>query len=444
MNLPVRARVYIYFFGLLALAVLVYYGRDLSFPSRDQMLVIAIFLVLGFLSEVYAIRIPTYELEISGSIAICLAALFILGPSLAVFVILLTTIASELVMRWSYLREQPSRFFHVAGFNIAQLIVTVAAAGMLLSFAQHAPLALLFVGDYLWAFAAFLCYAGVNLSLVTGIVSLIEQKSFSYGLVKAFKDFFLQYISLFASALLLAVLYSVSVWHMLLGIVPLVVVHVSFRSYLRIQIEARKVFEKVSRLLDERDSYTAVHSSEVADLAVKIAKEMGLSQGEIEKTDIAARVHDIGKIAVPDSILLKRGKLNEEEWAVMKRHPLISAELIEGLDLYRPVVDAVRHEHEHWDGSGYPDGLKGEQIPLLSRIIAVADVHNALSTDRPYRKAFTYERTIEMIKEMRGTTLDPMIVDALLRVLPAVEEGTPAGADLLPQDTPRSVRVNSK
>ncbi len=431
MNLPVKARVCIYFLGLLALAALVYYGRDLPFLSRDQLLVIAIFLLLGFLSEVYATWIPIYGLEMSGSLAIYLASLFILGPSLTVFVVLVTIVGTEVVIRWDYLREQPARFFHTAGFNIAQLVVTVAVAGMLLRFGQRVPLNLMFAGDYLWAFAAFLCYAVVNLSLVTGIVSLIEKKSFSYGLIKSFKDFFLQYVSLFASALLLAVLYSVSVWHMLLGVVPLVVVHVSFRSYLRIQTEARKVFEKVSRLLDERDPYTALHSREVADLAVKIAREIGLSQGEIEKTEIAALVHDIGKIAIPDSILLKSSKLNEEEWVVMKRHPVISAELIAELDLYRPVVDAVRHEHEHWDGSGYPDGLKGDRIPLLSRIIAAADVYNALSTDRPYRKAFSYEKTIEMIEEMRGGLLEPTLVDALLRVIPAVEEATPAGADPL-------------
>jgi len=144
---------------------------------------------------------------------------------------------------------------------------------------------------------------------------------------------------------------------------------------------------------------------------------MGLPQGEIEKIDIAARVHDIGKVAVPDAILLKPAPLTEEEWKVMKRHPLISAELIEGLEIYTPVADAVRHEHERWDGSGYPDGLKGKEIPLLARIIAAADIYNALTTSRPYRKAFTREQAVESIQKMRGKDLDPIVADVLLRVI---------------------------
>ncbi|HHR84725.1 MAG TPA: HD-GYP domain-containing protein, partial [Candidatus Acetothermia bacterium] len=155
----------------------------------------------------------------------------------------------------------------------------------------------------------------------------------------------------------------------------------------------------------------------VAELAVKIAQHMDLPESEIEKVDIAARVHDIGKIAVPDAILLKPGKLDEAEWKIMKKHPVISAELIEGLSIYSHVADAVRHEHEHWDGSGYPDGLKGEEIPLIARIITAADVYDALSTDRPYRKAFSREKSLEILQKMRGKELDPKVADALERVL---------------------------
>jgi HD-GYP domain-containing protein (c-di-GMP phosphodiesterase class II) len=182
-------------------------------------------------------------------------------------------------------------------------------------------------------------------------------------------------------------------------------------------------------LLDTRDHYTAVHSSEVADLALDVGRGMGMSQGDLEQIDIAARVHDIGKVAIPDAILLKPGPLDDAEWKVMKTHPVVSAQLIEGLEIYSAVAEAVRHEHERWDGSGYPDGLKGEEIPLISRIIAAADIYNALSTDRPYRKAFTYAETVRMIGDMKGTDIDPLVADALLRVVEAKqarELGRPA------------------
>ncbi|MCK5245813.1 HD-GYP domain-containing protein, partial [Candidatus Bipolaricaulota bacterium] len=185
---------------------------------------------------------------------------------------------------------------------------------------------------------------------------------------------------------------------------------------------------------DARDHYTAVHSMEVAELAVKVGLEMGLSQREIEHIDIAARVHDIGKVAVPDAILLKPGELDEDEWIKMREHPVISAELIAGIEIYSPVANAVRHEHERWNGTGYPDGLKGEDIPLLARVIAAADIYNALTTDRPYRKAFSKRETLRMISGMAEIELDPMVAAALLRVIDALPAQQPANLLKSPQN----------
>jgi len=431
-RLPTRARVYVVFLGLLALAFVAFYVRDIAFLSSGQILAFALFLVLGFLSEIYAVWIPAYGFEVSSSIAICMASLFILGPSLAVVMVLLMSTVSELMMRWEHLRSAPGRFVYIVIFNVSQLVVAVGATGLIFFRPGGTSLSLELGSDYLRAMLAFLCYAVINIALVTTVVSFTEGKRFLYRFVTYARDFIVQYAVLGVLALLLAVLYTLSVWHMLLAIVPLFLVHLSFRSYQKLRTEAKKTFENISRLLDERDHYTAVHSSDVAGLAVKIAEELNLSQGEIERVEIAARVHDIGKVAVPDSILLKPGPLTDDEWEIMKRHPVISAELIEGLEIYAQVADAVRHEHERWDGSGYPDGLRGEAIPLISRVIAAADIHNALSTDRPYRSAFTREETLEMIRQMRGADVDPTVADALLRVIgesaaSPVEDPSPVG-----------------
>jgi putative nucleotidyltransferase with HDIG domain len=204
---------------------------------------------------------------------------------------------------------------------------------------------------------------------------------------------------------------------MLLGMTPLVLVHFSFRSYLRIREEAQKTFEKVVQLLEERDPYTGEHSGEVADLAGEIAQELGLRGSEVEMIKAVARVHDIGKIAVPDRILLKPGKLDPEEWEIMKRHTEIGADLLKGLEVYGRYADVVRYEHEHWDGTGYPNGLQGEEIPIAARIIAAADVYHALISDRPYRPAYSHEEALDIIRNMAGRVLDPKVVGALLRVL---------------------------
>ena len=417
MNLSVRARLFVVFLSILCVLALVYAGLTTISPTNAQIALFGIFVILGILSEVYATWIPSYRWEISSGIAINLAGLFILGPALGIFLVFLSSLVSEILLRW---RQKETGMWGAVvpiTFNISQLVVSIATAGLVLTYSGYQTLSLQCPIDYAWAVFAFLAYSFSNLSLVRGIVSLAGGGGFFYGLWKSIREFFVQYIVLCASALLLSVLYSISLWHVFLGLVPLILVHVSFRSYLQLQTEARKTFERISRILDERDHYTAVHSTSVAKLAIKIAQQMDLSEREIEKIDIAAKVHDIGKIAVPDAILLKPGPLDDNEWIVMKKHPVISAELIEGLAIYSHVANAVRHEHEHWDGSGYPDGLKGDDIPLIARIITAADIYDALSTDRPYRKAFTIEKSIEMTKGMRGKELDPTVADALERVL---------------------------
>jgi len=417
MNLPWRVKAFIVFLAVLCLVSLAFAARVVSPPSVNEVAIFFILSILAVLAEIYATWIPPYKMEMSSSIATYLAALFILGPSLAVFLVFGTCLLSELVLRWDRLKEGRMQFVTPVVFNVSQFTVAITVTGLVLTLSGHQRLLLQEFNHYPLAIAAFISYLLLNLSLVTEIVSLAEGKSFFYLLWKRLREFSIQNLALGVLALLLVVLYSISIWHIFLVLFPLILVHVSFRSYMRLQTETRKTFEKISRILDERDHYTAVHSSEVAELAVKIGQEMGLPQGEIEKIDIAARVHDVGKIAVPDAILLKPTPLTEEEWEVMKRHPLISAELIEGLEIYTPVADAVRHEHERWDGSGYPDGLKGKEIPFLARIIAAADIYNALTTPRPYRKAFTREQAVESIQKMRGKDLDPIVTDALLRVI---------------------------
>ena len=426
MRLPYRATVFLLLLGLAALAALGFAVTHVSFTNIDEIALFTIFVILALLAELYATWVPTYRWDISSSIAIYLAALFILGPELAVVLVFLSSLLSELFLRWSSEPAERRASAIPIAFNVSQLVVTVSAAGLLLYLFNRTSLPLVVPLDYALAIGCFVIYMVLNIAFVTGIVSLTERKPFFHAAFESTRQFFVQYLVLCVSALLLAVLRTISVWHVFLALFPLTLVHISFRGYVRLQTEARKTFEQISSLLDERDHYTAVHSQQVAGLAVEIGTEMGLSQREIENIEIAARVHDIGKVAIPDAILLKPGPLSDEEWAIMKRHPVISAELIEGLEIYRRVVDAVRHEHERWDGSGYPDGLKGEEIPLLARIIAAADIYNALTTDRPYRKAFSAERTVATLEDMRGTDLDPQVADALLRVIGVASAEAPA------------------
>ncbi|MCK4570566.1 HD-GYP domain-containing protein [Candidatus Bipolaricaulota bacterium] len=434
MRRPVVAYAYVAALTFLALSSLGYAVVQSTFPSAEKLSLFAIFVILAVLAEVYATWVPAYNWEISSSIAICLASVFILGPHLAVISVFLSSLLSELFLRLNSGDSKGTTGLIPIAFNVSQLVITVTLAGLLLKISGREVLQLVDLKDFALAIAVFGIYLIANLSFVTGIVSITEKKPFFHSLGSSIRQFFMQYLVLCVSALLLTAMYSITVWHVFLALFPLTLVHFSFRGYVKLQTEARNTFERISQLLDARDHYTAVHSMEVAELAVKVGLEMDLGQREIEQINIAARVHDIGKVAIPDSILLKPGKLDEDEWVKMREHPVISAELIAGIEIYSPVANAVRHEHERWNGAGYPDGLKGEEIPLIARVIAAADIYNALTTDRPYRKAFSKDETIRMINEMKEIELDPVVAAALLRVIDAMPAEQPADLLKSPQN----------
>ena len=162
--------------------------------------------------------------------------------------------------------------------------------------------------------------------------------------------------------------------------------------------------------IEVRDPYTKQHSAMVSNYAMSIAKAYGCSQEEIDKLYVAGNLHDIGKIGIPDNILLKPGRLTEEEYTVIKKHPLIGSNIIGHLGMWTEEQDIIRHHHERFDGKGYPDGLKGNEIPFLSRVLSVADVFDALTTNRAYRQKMPDDVAVKIIKENDGSQFDSEIV----------------------------------
>jgi len=181
--------------------------------------------------------------------------------------------------------------------------------------------------------------------------------------------------------------------------------------------------------LEARDAYTKQHSARVTRYAATMAKALGRSDEEIEILQVAANLHDIGKIGIPDHILLKPGKLTEEEYEVIKRHPLIGSHIIGHFDMWSKEQRVIRAHHERWDGRGYPDGLKREQIPYLARIIAIADVYDALTSDRSYRTRMPVDKAVAILRENSGSQFDPEIAELFLHLLDrgdmALNEGYP-------------------
>jgi putative nucleotidyltransferase with HDIG domain len=166
--------------------------------------------------------------------------------------------------------------------------------------------------------------------------------------------------------------------------------------------------------IEARDSYTKQHSTRVSHYAGIIAESMGCTQEDIDKLNVSGYLHDIGKIGIPDNILLKPGRLSDQEYEIIKNHPVIASNIISHFDLWLDEQKIIRHHHERFDGKGYPDCLKGEEIPFLSRILSVADVYDALTSDRSYRKRMPDENALKIIRENSGSQFDPKVVDLFL------------------------------
>jgi diguanylate cyclase (GGDEF)-like protein len=169
--------------------------------------------------------------------------------------------------------------------------------------------------------------------------------------------------------------------------------------------------------VDSKDRYTSIHSQNVASYCVGIAKIMGLSGRKIEQIRTAGILHDIGKIGIPDDVIMKPGPLNEQEWKIMCKHPEIGANIISQIPGLSECVLAVKHHHERFDGKGYPEGLKGDQIPLDARIIAVAETYDNLTTPKPYRDILQPKEALEELKRNSGTQFDPVPVTAFIRLI---------------------------
>ena len=178
-----------------------------------------------------------------------------------------------------------------------------------------------------------------------------------------------------------------------------------------------EVLTVLAKLIEMRDSYTRGHSEEVSRWSEIVARKLGLNKDKQEEISLAAKLHDIGKISIPDRILNKPGPLSKEEYAEVKKHPALGANIFSNIDSLKEVSRIIRHHHEWYNGRGYPEGLKAEEIPLGSRIISVADAYQAMTSDRPYRKAFSKEKAIYELKRRAGSQFDPEIVKIFIRVL---------------------------
>jgi putative nucleotidyltransferase with HDIG domain len=405
-NLPKPAQYYIISIGVLAVVVSV--ATATVVLSRLDFLVTTLALagMIAFL-DLFPIIVQDDRVEMTISTAIRVATVLIFDPSIAILATLLGTALSEVRFKRALVRKI---------FNMSQMTITYT----LVAFVYHAvreagvgvvdsPRNILAVG------ALALTDMVVNSLLVSMVVALAEGISVRYVWSENFRPVIWHEMSMIPMGVFIAILWRVSPVAALFTAAPLLLVRHSYEMAGSLRRQTLNALMSMARMLDERDEHTIHHCELVAQHAEQIAKALDLGQGEVEIVKRSAYLHDIGKISMSNEILFKPDTLTPLEREMAKKHAALGAELLSQFPIFERGALYVRHHHERWDGGGYPDGLKGTEIPLGARILAVSDSFQAMIEDRPYRRALSLPVALHEIHDNSGTQFDPMIVQALFK-----------------------------
>ena len=349
-------------------------------------------LVTFSISTLLAELVPVYFLDgktaISVSFALVYASILLSSPFLATVIAFLGIFGATVFEKW-----------YRGFFNASQFAISTFLAGMVFQVFQGYRYEFVW-GNYHFYLAIvssivifFLC----NASLVLGAVSLQSRIPFRVFWKKDVNGILIQYFALFPLSVLLYFAYvNVGFVGMALFFFPLMVARYSFKLF--VDTKRMELLRALTAAVDAKDPYTRGHSSRVSQLSLWIAEKMGLSEKRRELLEYAAILHDVGKIGVADAILSKNGRLSVEEYQIIKEHPVIGHRIVGGVDFLKEVAEIVLAHHERCDGRGYPYGKTDEKIPLEAKIVAAADVFDALTSERPYRRAYTVEEAFQVME----------------------------------------------
>jgi putative nucleotidyltransferase with HDIG domain len=304
-------------------------------------------------------------------------------------------------------------------FNASQLMIAAAAAAVVYhGVASPGVLGAGAIGELGGAgLAAFVMYVVSTSLVVVAAARLTSRSAFQIWAESAGTDI-KQTGAIYVAGYVLAVLSTGKPWLALVMMAPVAGLQLALKRSVQMREQTVAAVESMADVVDHRDPYTFQHSQSVAAHAVRTARKLGLPDRDVELIRLAARVHDLGKIAVPDEVLHKHGRLTDAEFELMKKHPQTGVDILEKFPEYRRGRELVLAHHERMDGHGYPRGLSGSAIPLGARIIAVADSWDAMTSDRPYRTALDPEVALGELLRGRGTQWDTEVVNAFAMTLP--------------------------
>ena len=420
-----RSELYRLAVGLTAVAVLVATLGRLSGAGADWWLIAAL-AAAGILALEFPLHVNLSE-KVSVATAVFFAAILVLPvwqAAALVGALQAADICLAAFRRVRATRERPP--LRAVGINIVfnggQAYLSTLAAGLILSSGGvSARTGLARPEDALVLIAAAVTMYVANLFLVAVAIALATSRSPIPLFLNTQRLVYVQFASLYVVGAVAAFAAVRFAWLPLLAIVPAVLVYHSLRQRVEMGRDAMRAMERMAEEVDRRDPYTFNHSQRVAIYTHAIARKLGLSASDVELLEVAAKVHDIGKIRVPDSILLKPAKLTPSERRVMETHPRLGFDILRPFSEYAKVLDLVLTHHERYDGQGYPNGTVGRRLLLIAQVIPVADSLDAMTTARAYRGARSWESALEELRRGAGTQWNPQVVDAALAALAQAE-----------------------
>lgn len=402
-----QAKFYIYLsvVSMSALAVMINSILVTDFNSVN-INVIIFFLLVSVAAESLSLELPKGG-YISVAFAIDLACILALGPGISIWI----AMGGELLTPDTLRGRVP---LHKTLFNCSSFVLTNWSAGMVY-LALGGSINSYPVLTVVPLIGAVVTYVIVNSGTVSIFIALLKKTSPWSIWLSMTRGVAPSLLALTPMALLMASIYKIAgVWGVSFFFIPLLLARYLFKGYLEIRQIYLDTLEALASALDAKDRYTKGHSDRVALYAVAIAKALKVPEDRIEAIEHMALLHDIGKIGISGGILTCPGKLSDSEFEQIKQHPVIGANILKEISDFESSTDFVKYHHEKYNGTGYPYRIKGEEIPLEARIIALADSFDAMTSDRSYRKGMTVEEALEEVKRSSGTQFDPAVVEAFI------------------------------
>ncbi|MCM0650765.1 HD-GYP domain-containing protein [Clostridium swellfunianum] len=415
-NLNLKLKIYLvslYVFTAISLSYL--HINRLFIGYQTGYMKVIFFAILLAIAE--SLRVAYKGMAISTSLAVEIAVVILFGPVVASFVVILgfSLRFKKVDGKYRHLFNDP---IYKTLYNYCCQIVPLLYAGMV-----YYKLGGSFDVVNLWSKAHLIIIFSIiclllNTLLVSILFSLLNNKSILYFFIGNIRLSLLNSIVMAPFGALLAFMFDkYSYGGVILTIFPIILVRYTFYLYLELKSQYIETVDTLMHAMEARDKYTEGHSKRVAEISTLLAKELKYNDIKVERLHMASLLHDVGKIGIDDSILNKPGKLTQEEYEIIKSHPEIGYNILKDIKNLQDILPIIRSHHERYDGKGYPDEKQPEQLNLDVFIVQLADTIDAMTTDRPYRKALTDEEVINEITKYSGTQFHPKVVQAYLNIL---------------------------